>query len=226
MNFGSNLQHLRSIHKNMTQEELASKLGVSRQTISKWELNQGNPELDKLEEICKFFNCKADELLFNDIRIANDSCSEIQIETVNEFEYIKYSVISPEPEEDAMRKVLLLAKYLNINEPKLIGWDFPYLSQEQINVFHFHGYTSALVLPAGFKVPNKSFSVEKRKTQKYLTIEIKDPMSNPFHLISGAYKSISQYMNINRYESSKFCFEHVFSKDGIECMKIYVGIES
>jgi len=39
------------IHKNMTQDELANQLGVSRQTISKLELNQGNPELSKIKEI-------------------------------------------------------------------------------------------------------------------------------------------------------------------------------
>jgi len=64
MNFGSNLQYLRMIHQNMTQEELASQLDVSRQTISKWELNQGNPELGKLQEICTLFNCTADDILF------------------------------------------------------------------------------------------------------------------------------------------------------------------
>ncbi|MBQ9855164.1 MAG: helix-turn-helix transcriptional regulator, partial [Clostridia bacterium] len=37
MKFGSNLQHLRKLHDNMTQEELAERMGVSRQTISKWE---------------------------------------------------------------------------------------------------------------------------------------------------------------------------------------------
>lgn len=58
MNFSHNLQYLRMMHKNMTQEELAQKLGVSRQTISKWELNQGNLELSKIKEICTLFNCK------------------------------------------------------------------------------------------------------------------------------------------------------------------------
>ena len=49
LNFSKTLKRLRA-EKNMTQEELAQKLGVSRQTISKWELNQGNPELSKIKE--------------------------------------------------------------------------------------------------------------------------------------------------------------------------------
>lgn len=38
MSFGKNLQHLRRLSRNMTQEALADKLHVSRQTISKWEM--------------------------------------------------------------------------------------------------------------------------------------------------------------------------------------------
>ncbi len=43
MNFGSNLQHLRHLSGDMTQETLAEKLNVSRQTISKWELDTAMP---------------------------------------------------------------------------------------------------------------------------------------------------------------------------------------
>lgn len=38
MSFGKNLQLLRKMRNKMTQEDLAEKVGVSRQTISKWEL--------------------------------------------------------------------------------------------------------------------------------------------------------------------------------------------
>ena len=38
MSFGKNLQYLRQLSKNMTQEALAEKLNVSRQTVSKWEM--------------------------------------------------------------------------------------------------------------------------------------------------------------------------------------------
>lgn len=121
MNFGSNIQYLRMIHKNMTQEELANQLGVSRQTISKWELNQGNPELSKIKEICTLFNCNSDDLLFGNIKIVNKAYSEIEIETLEAFEYIKYTVISIEPEDDAINRIMQLAKELNIDNPKIIG---------------------------------------------------------------------------------------------------------
>ncbi len=225
MNFGQNLQYLRMMHKNMTQEELAKLLNVSRQTISKWELNQGNPELNKIKEICNLFNCNSDELLFGNIKIVNEAYSEIKIEKLEEFEYIKYTVISPEPEDDAIRKMMLIAKKLNIVNPKIIGWDFPYLSQEQINVYHMHGYTAALVLPSGFEVCNKSLIVEKRKSQNYVTIIVKNPMDNPFHLISNAFKSAFQYINVNRYTYDHFAFENEYQEEGIDYMKICIAIE-
>jgi len=225
MNFSRNLQYLRMMHKNMTQEELANKLGVSRQTISKWELNQGNPELSKIKEICTLFNCKSDELLFGDMKITNEAYSEIEIEMLEAFKYIKYTVISAEPEDDSIDRINKLARQLNIENPNIIGWDFPYISQEQINVYHMHGYTAALILPEDIKLKKDSYVIEERKSQNYVTISIKNPMDNPFHLISNAFKSVFQYINVNRYTYGGFAFESQFQKDGIEMMKIYVAIE-
>ena len=48
---------------NMTQEDLADKLNVSRQTISKWETNVGVPDIDNIKAICDLFNISTDELL-------------------------------------------------------------------------------------------------------------------------------------------------------------------
>ena len=45
MSFGKNLQFLRKMHNSMTQEELAERMGVSWQTISKWESETAYPEM-------------------------------------------------------------------------------------------------------------------------------------------------------------------------------------
>lgn len=50
----------------MTQEELADRLGVSRQAVSKWESDTAFPETDKLIELCKLFSLSADELLLGE----------------------------------------------------------------------------------------------------------------------------------------------------------------
>lgn len=47
----------------MTQEELADKLDVTRQAVSKWESDTAFPETDKIVELCKLFDLSADELL-------------------------------------------------------------------------------------------------------------------------------------------------------------------
>lgn len=224
MYFGKNLQYLRKLHKGMTQEELASKLGVTRQTISKWELNQGNPELGKIAEICRLFNCKADELLFREINVAAEVFSEIKIEKLEAFSYTSYTVISKDPEDDAIHKMALLAQRMNIQPATIIGWDFPHLSQELVNVHHLHGYTAALVLPEVNQEAFEKLNILQRKAQSYVTLEIKEPMVNPFYLVGNAFKSAFQYIRVNRYTYDHFAFEKQYSKGGVPYMKICLAI--
>lgn len=62
MNLGNNLITLRK-RENISQEELAEKLDVSRQAVSKWESGSGYPETEKLIKICEIFNCSMDILM-------------------------------------------------------------------------------------------------------------------------------------------------------------------
>lgn len=62
MKFNEKLVKLRK-ENLLSQEELAEKLGVARQTISKWELRQTTPDMDKLSQMAKLFNISVDELL-------------------------------------------------------------------------------------------------------------------------------------------------------------------
>ena len=66
MTFGEKLSKLRK-ENNYTQEQLADILGVSRQSISKWESDIAYPETDKLIKIGKLFECSMDYLLNDDI---------------------------------------------------------------------------------------------------------------------------------------------------------------
>ena len=66
MSFRDNLQHLRAT-RNMTQEQLAMLLGVSRQSVSKWEAEKSYPEMDKLLKLCDLFDCSLDELIKGDL---------------------------------------------------------------------------------------------------------------------------------------------------------------
>lgn len=62
MNISERLFNLRK-EKNLSQEELANVLGVSRQTISKWETGESNPDFDKIIPLCEFYGITSDELL-------------------------------------------------------------------------------------------------------------------------------------------------------------------
>ena len=59
MTFGENLQFLRK-RANMTQEDLAEKMEVSRQSVSKWESNVSYPETDAILRLCSLFHCDMD----------------------------------------------------------------------------------------------------------------------------------------------------------------------
>ena len=137
MSLGQNLLFLRKMRDNMTQEELAELLNVSRQTVSKWELDAAYPEMEKLLALCELFSCTLDQLIRENMNIINDAYSNIRIEEVDGFRYIRYAVISPEPEEDAIAHVKRWADQIGIQDPKIIGWDFPMVSQEQTNVHIF-----------------------------------------------------------------------------------------
>ena len=74
MNFGHNLKNLRK-SKEMSQEELAEKVNVSRQSVSKWETGEAYPEMNNILELCKIFHCHINDLV-NDTIIDIDSLDE------------------------------------------------------------------------------------------------------------------------------------------------------
>lgn len=62
MNIGKKIYELRR-KEGLSQEEVANKLDVSRQTVSKWETNQSAPDIDKIVPLCDLFNISTDVLL-------------------------------------------------------------------------------------------------------------------------------------------------------------------
>lgn len=229
MSFGKNLQYLRKMRRNMTQEALAEALQVSRQTVSKWELDAAYPEINKLIEICGLFNCSLDSLLRSDMNICDEAYSNMRVEVVDAFRYVQYAVISGEPEDDAISHVTKFAKSCGAKQPQVIGWDFPFLSQEQVNVYHMHGYAAAWILPEDAKLPEEA-EISSQDKQKYAVITIKDCFDSPFYTIPNAYKTLMSYMDINGLEhmDSKdviCCFEKSYEIDGREYMDVYIAVK-
>ena len=67
MQVGNKIQELRRQY-NLSQEQLAEKMNVARQTISKWELGETSPDLKEAKNLSKIFNVSLDELTNNDIK--------------------------------------------------------------------------------------------------------------------------------------------------------------
>lgn len=80
MKFNEKLIELRKT-KGLSQEELGNELGVSRQTISKWELGQSYPDFQKLVILSDFFNISLDKLIkdidLDDVRENNSDNEKV-----------------------------------------------------------------------------------------------------------------------------------------------------
>lgn len=80
MKFNEKLIELRKA-KGLSQEELGNELGVSRQTISKWELGQSYPDFQKLVLLSDFFNISLDKLIkdidLDDVRENNSDNEKV-----------------------------------------------------------------------------------------------------------------------------------------------------
>lgn len=112
MNLADKLQLLRK--KNLlSQEELAEKLGISRQAVSKWESGQSLPDLNKLKAISKLYNVTIDSLVNDD--------NEIGERNENKAAYEKSNTSY---EQDLNGKIVL-----NINK---ISVDYEYKSKKTL----------------------------------------------------------------------------------------------
>lgn len=81
MKFGDNLRRLRKA-KKLSQEQLAEKVGVSRQSISKWECGEAYPEMDNILILCNIFHCKLNEIVHEDITDIDSLGEDIKMSIV------------------------------------------------------------------------------------------------------------------------------------------------
>lgn len=81
MKFDENLYNLRKTQK-ISQEKLAEKIGVSRQSISKWENGTAYPEMNRIFELCKIFHCKLNDLVNDNILDFDSLDKEVKMSVV------------------------------------------------------------------------------------------------------------------------------------------------
>lgn len=234
MSLGKNIQYLRK-QKKITQEKLADEMAVSRQTVSRWEADEIVPELNNLVALSDLFSCKLDTLIRENLTDDKHIYSEITIKTVKGFRMARYVMVTPNPEDDVNAYMENWAKRAGLLEiapnAMQIGWDFPFVSAELQNRFGLRGYVSAYVLPDGFTTDCPGVEYHDQIDADYAVITIYDPFAAAFERIPNAYKKIMAHLEVNGFQEKMndnilACFEHVYEKDGMTCMDVYVHVDS
>lgn len=232
MSLGTNIQYLRKLNK-LTQEQFAEGMDITRQTVSRWEADEVIPELNKLVEMCSTFSCKLDELVREDMSSKAGIYSEVEIRKVPAFKMARYVMISPNPEDDVqnyMRNWGMMSGLLASDaNAKLIGWDFPFVSQELQTRFGLHGYAAAYILPEGFQTNCPGVEYAQNEEAEYAVITVREPMIRPFERIPTGYEHIMKFLQEKHFKEKLSediigCFEYEYEKDGVGYMDIYVHV--
>ena len=231
MKLGINLQYLRKLHGSMTQEKLAERLNVTRQTVSRWETGEAYPELDTLLELSRLFSVTVDALLKEDLAPQADYFSPVTVVTFPAFTLARYVIISPQPENDVQAYLDRWADASGLYDvdphPRQIGWDFPFVSMEQQNRFGLRGYAAGWLLPEGFDPRCPGVELYRQETAQYAKITVCDPFRAAFDRIPKGYQRILEFLGANGFKENhgtEFlgCFEEVYEKDGITYMDIFI----
>lgn len=104
MEFHDKLYQLRK-QKGLSQEELANRLNVSRQTVSKWELGDSTPDMEKLAAISNLFVISLDELVMDKIPMEAGKSAD-KSEIINE---LQQKVLTDENKKKAKRGLKIAA---------------------------------------------------------------------------------------------------------------------
>ena len=111
MEFNNKLYKLRK-QKGFSQEELANRLNVSRQTISKWEVGESTPDMENLVAISELFEISLDELVLDKVPEEADTSSQV---VKSEFySDIKENVLTDENRKKAKKGLKIAAIVLGI----------------------------------------------------------------------------------------------------------------
>lgn len=105
MNLGENIKKLRK-EKNLSQEQLAEMLNVSRQAVSKWESGKTYPDIDNLVLLRDIFNVTLDDLIINENKTKSEDTIEPNKSCTNN--YIEYD---PDEEDDDLSVNLMIGGF-------------------------------------------------------------------------------------------------------------------
>ena len=126
MNIGNNIKQLRQ-QKNLTQEQLAEKLGISYQAVSKWETGANTPDIAFLPKIAALFGISIDALFSDHIMDHSDIHSFMQDDDIIRVVQIRG------------RKILKVSSIFSPNEPP-IEIAFPHNCNNETQYFKVEVY--------------------------------------------------------------------------------------
>ena len=171
MNFGENLRLLRKSRK-MSQEVLAEKIGVSRQSVSKWEVGDAYPEMTNITALCSIFHCNINDLINENI-IDVDSFDEETKEDI-----VKFKENQQKNMKIISKAIYIIAKICRI----IVG--IP---------------TVCMILACiVFPFIAKTFSIEDNKI-KILNAEIPYSIENNILVIDGEEHYINTTTNVKEF---------------------------
>ena len=111
MEFNNKLYELRK-QKGFSQEELANRLNVSRQTISKWEVGESTPDMENLVAISELFEISLDELVLD--KVPEEADTSAQVVKSEFYSDIKENVLTDENRKKAKKGLKIAAIVLGI----------------------------------------------------------------------------------------------------------------
>lgn len=111
MEFNNKLYELRK-QKGFSQEELANRLNVSRQTISKWEVGESTPDMENLVAISELFKISLDELVLD--KVPEEADTSAQVVKSEFYSDIKENVLTDENRKKAKKGLKIAAIVLGI----------------------------------------------------------------------------------------------------------------
>ena len=138
MKFGENLQKLRK-EQGISQEQLAEKLGVTRQSVSKWESGSSYPEMDKIVALCNLFHCDLDVLINKDVteeRQRKDASSVIKSAFQSICDYVKKTIFVFE--HKTMKELIKMLAQIFIIICVILGFAIPFVILKEIVISLFY----------------------------------------------------------------------------------------
>lgn len=163
----------------------------------------------------------------------NSIYSNVKEITVPGMVLAQYAVISRYPEDDSLSHLEEWITKCGLRQEsaeiiRIIGWDFPFVSEEQRNILNMRGYVSACILPDGYKTECEGAEIIRVEQSRYAVLTITDPHRDSLRIIPNGYKKLFEYIENNQtVQLKEDCgsFEEEYSRGGIQYMDIYVPIK-